>query len=315
MTTALDIVTRALRSIGAYAPGESIASADANDALDMLNEMVDTWSNSTMMVPYITEIIFTIQNGVYNYTIGKGGTIGGSFTGSIAASTNGLGILSVTSIPTGDIALGQFIGGSTTLAGTQITQFITGAGGIGTYEVNLSQTVISGTLNTYYQRPLRINGAYVKVASLDFPVTPINYQQYALIGLKTLNGPWPRMLYYQPSVPLGNIILWPVPSQGEMHIQAETILGRFNSLQDTVDLPQGSNMALRWGLAELLLPEYGRTTDQVLVSLVEKNAAKSRAWIKRTNMQQPLVASFDDALLRMRKSADAAYIYSGGQMP
>jgi hypothetical protein len=313
MTTALDIITRSLRTIGAYAPGESISSADANDALDMLNDMVDTWSNATMMIPYVTEIIFTIQNGKYQYTLGPGGSIGGSFTGSIAPNTNGTGILTVTSIPLGNIALGQYIGGAS--SGTQITGFITGAGGIGTYEVNNSQTVVSGALTTYYQRPLRINSAFVRMSNLDYPVYPLNLENYEQIGLKTLSGPWPRALYYQPSSPLGNVTLWPVPAAGEMHMFAETVLSQFSSLQDDVTLPQGYNMALRWNLAEFLLAEYGRTTDPVLVQLIIKKAKESKAWIKRTNMQPPAASSFDMALLDFRHGNDPSWILSGGFLP
>lgn len=312
MTTALDIVTRSLRSIGAYAAGEQIAAEDANDAFDLLNDLLDTWSNTTMMIPYITEIIFTLTNGKYQYTIGKNGTIGGSFTGSIAPGTNGIGVLTVTTIPSGDIALGQFIGGAAD--GTQITQFITGAGGIGTYEVNISQTVASTTLSTYYQRPMRINSAYVRVSTLDYPVAPINVENYNQIGFKTLNGPWPRALYYQPSSPLGNITFWPVPASGEMHMFAETVLGQFNSLSDTVTLPPGYKMALRWNLAELLMPEYGKV-DQMTVAMIKENAENSRAWIKRTNMQPPAVASFDDALVSMHRANDSAWIFSGGFLP
>ena len=52
----------------------------------ILNDMLDAWSNERMLVPYQTEVIFNLNTGVYQYTIGAGGTIGGSFTGSIAGS-------------------------------------------------------------------------------------------------------------------------------------------------------------------------------------------------------------------------------------
>lgn len=307
---ALDLVTRSLRAIGAYAPGETIEASDANDCLDMLNDMLETWSNSTMMVNYVTEIIFTLTNNVYQYTIGQGGTIGGTFTGSIAGTT-----LTVSSISAGNIALGQYLTGSGVTAGTQVIKFITGAGQTGTYQVSVDYTsapVTSTTITTYYQRPLRINSAFVRVSSLDYIVTPVNIEQYELIGFKTLQGPWPRMLYYQPSSPVGNITFWPVPGSGEMHMFAETVLQGFNTLAETVTLPQGYNMAIRWNLAELLLPEYGRTTDPVQVQLIQKNAAESRAWVKRTNMNPPQIARFDDALVSMNRRNDAAWIFSGG---
>lgn len=309
MTTALDIVTRALKAVGAYGPGENIDTADANDAFDMLNDMLETWSNSTQMVPYITEIIFTLTGNVYQYTIGPGGTIGGTFTGSISGTT-----LTVSAISAGNIALGQYLSGSGVTAGTKVVEFLTGAGQTGTYRVNTSQTAGSTTMTTYYQRPLRINSAFVRVATLDYPVRPLNIEQYELIGLKTLTGPWPRYLYYQPTSPVGNITYWPVPGSGEMHMFAETVLSNFVSLSDSVDLPQGYNMALRWNLAELLMPDYSKN-DPVLTQMIMKHAADSRAWIKRTNMQPPQAASFDDALLGMHRRNDAAWIFSGGFLP
>jgi len=306
MTTALDIVTRSLRAVGAYAAGESLDADDANDGFDMLNDMLDTWSNATMMVPYITEIIWSLTGNQQNYTIGQGGTIGGTFTGSIALDT-----LTVTAISAGNIALGQYLTGSGVSAGTQVVQFITGAGGTGTYQVSISQSVSSATLTTYYQRPLRFNSGFVRVAQLDYPILPLNIEQYELIGLKTLGGPWPKYLYYQPTFPVGNITVWPVPQSGEMHMFAETVLQGFVSLSDTVALPQGYAMALRWNLAELLIPEYGKT-DPTAIQLIMKNAANSRAWIKRTNMQPPAQVQFDDALVSMHRRADSAWIFSGG---
>ncbi len=305
-TTANDLVKRALRSIGAFAPGDNEDPEDFNDALDTLNDMLETWSNSTMMVNYITEIIFTLTNNVYQYTIGQGGTIGGTFTGSIAGTT-----LTVSAISAGNIALGQYLSGSGVTAGTKVIKFLTGAGQTGTYQVSASQTATSTTITTYYERPLRINSAFVRVSQLDYIVTPVNVEQYELIGFKTLQGPWPRILYYQPSGPVGNITYWPVPGSGEMHMFAETVLQGFSSLADTVTLPQGYNMAIRWNLAELLLPEYGKN-DPVINAMIIKNAAESRAWVKRTNMNPPQVARFDDALVSMNRRNDAAWIFSGG---
>lgn len=310
MTQAQDLVTRALRSVGAYAPGEPVDPDDSNDAFDMLNDMLEQWSNSTMMIPYITEIIFTLATNIASYKIGQGGTVGGSITGSIAGTT-----LTVTAVSTGNLALGQYISGVGITTGTQIVKFLTGAGGTGTYQVSVDYTatpVSSETITTYYQRPLRINSAFVRVSTLDYVVTPLNIEQYELIGLKSLQSSWPKVLYYQPSFPVGNLIVWPVPGSGEMHLFAETILQGFLTLADTVNLPQGYNMAIRWNLAELLLPEYGKN-DQVINAMIIKNAADSRAWVKRTNMQPTAQVRFDDALLSIgRRHADAAWIYSGG---
>lgn len=306
MTQALDIVTRSLSDLGAYAPGDTLDADDVNFAFDTLNDLLETSSNSTMMVPYVTEIIHTLVSNTSQYTIGQGGSIGGTFTGAISGTT-----LTVSAITAGNIALGQYLTGSGVTAGTQITQFLTGAGQTGTYQVNTSQTATSVTMTTYYQRPLRINSAFVRVSTLDYPVTPVNVEQYEMLGFKTLQGPWPRILYYQPSSPIGNITYWPVPGSGEVHLFAETVLQNFVTLSDAVTLPQGYNMYLRWNLAELLLPAFGKN-DPVINAMIMKNAADGRAWVKRTNMAPPPLASFDDALLSMNRRNDAAWIFNGG---
>lgn len=305
MTQAVDLVRRALENIGAYAPGEPFVASDYNTGFERLNDLMEQWSNSPLMVPYITEIIFNLTTNTSKYTIGPGGSIGGTFTGAISGTT-----LTVSAIPAGNIALGQYLTGSGITAGTQITAFLTGAGLTGTYTVSISQTAGSTTVTSYYQRPLRINSAFVRVSGLDYVVVPWNIEKFELIGIKTLQGPWPRVLYYQPADPVGNITFWPVPGSGEMHIFAETIVQNFVTLNDTVTLPQGYVMAIGWNLAEILLPIFGKA-DQSMNSEIHRNATESRAWIKRTNANPPLEVQFDPALLQNAR-VDAGWILYGG---
>lgn len=307
MTTPLELITDALGAIGVNAPGEPVDSDTSALCLRLANRMLDQWSNQKMLLYYTTEIIFTLTGNIYQYTIGPGGSIGGTFTGSITGTT-----LTVSAITAGDVALGQTITGTGVTANTKITAFITGAGQTGTYRVNQSQTVASTTLTSSYQRPLVIDSAFVRVSTLDYPVAVLNVEQYELIGLKTLNGPWPRALYYQPSLPLANITFWPVPSSGEMHMFAKSILQQFVTLFDTVTFPQGYEAALMWCLAEWFIPFFPATGAAAEVrATVPAQAAIARGWLKRTNMQPPQTAQFDTALLRWNKT-DASWIYSGG---
>ena len=320
MTQPIDIISRALKDIGALEAGETPAPADAQDAFDMLNDMLDQWSNEQMMVFYKTEIIFTLTAGQTQYTIGPGGQIGGTITGSISGTT-----LTVTDVSDGAIALGMTLSGSGIAAGTKIVRFGSGAGGNvnsdGTYTVNISQTVASTTISAYYERPLNINSAFVRVntnengqpilnGGLDYPITILNLENYELIGLKTLNGPWPRALYYQPSETLGTITVWPNPSQGEMHIFADTLFQRFASINDEIIIPQGYFMALRWCLAERLMPMYGKASP-TQIQMINGFAGHAKATIKRTNMRPVQVARFEDTLI-VGKRADAGWILSGG---
>ena len=204
MAKALDIISRALKDIGALEAGESPSADAVQDAFDMLNDMVGQWSNEDMMVFYKNEIIFPITPGQTQYTIGPGGQIGCSFVGSIAGN-----VLTITSINSGGISIGQTITGLGVTPGTKIVQFLTGAGGnvneAGTYLVNIPQSLSSLTFTGYYQRPLTINSAFVRIntnsngipinnGGLDYPISILHVEDYEMIGLKTLNGPWPKAL-------------------------------------------------------------------------------------------------------------------------
>ena len=316
----IDIVSRSLKDIGALEAGENPTADAAQDAFDMLNDMVDQWSNEDMMVFYKNEIVFPITPGQTQYTIGPGGQIGAIITGSITGTT-----LTVTAISQGAVSMGQTLSGTGITAGTTIVGFLTGAGGnvneTGTYTVNISQTVASTTINAYYQRPLTIDSAFVRIntnsngqpvvnGGLDYPIAILNLENYESIGLKTMSGPWPKAIYYQPSEILGNIYVWPNPSQGEVHMFADNLFSRFVTLYDNVNLPQGYSMALRWCLAERLMPMYGKV-NQIQIAMISGYAAQAKATIKRTNMRPTQSARYPDALL-VGRQRDAGWILSGG---
>ena len=93
----------------------------------------------------------TGTGGVGTYTINQSqsvastqmnsATVGAVVTGAISGTT-----LTVSAVTSGTLVVGQTIQGSTVTAQTIITALGTGAGGVGTYTVNNSQTVTSRTL-------------------------------------------------------------------------------------------------------------------------------------------------------------------------
>lgn len=324
MAVPYDIVTRALKDIGALEAGEQPTPDAAKDAFEMMNDMIDQWSNENMMVFNVTEIICPVIAGQTQYTIGPNPStlnfIGASFTGSITGN-----ILTVTGINSGALAQGQTLSGTGITAGTKITQFLTGAGGnineTGTYQVNISQTVASTTITAYYQKPLNIDSAFVRVnttsngqpitgGGLDYPMSVLALQDYEMIGLKTLNGPWPKAVYFNPGADSGNLFIWPSPSQGELHLFANTLFSRYESMYDDLQLPQGYSMALRWCLAERLMPMYGKAS-QTQIAMIQTFAGQAKATLKRTNMSPLQVARYPDALLT-GKAKDAGWILTGG---
>ena len=320
MTQPIDIISRALKDIGALEAGETPTPEAAADAFDMLNDMCAQWSNENMMVFYRTEMIFPCVQNQIQYTIGPGGQVGSAFTGSISGTT-----LTVTALTSGAITMGQTISGTGVASGTTIVGFTSGAGGnvneLGTYTVSRSQTVASTAMTGYYERPLTIESAFVRVTTtsngapiygggLDYPISVVSLEEYESIGLKSLNGPWPKVVYYQPSELLGTVYVWPNPAQGEMHLFASTLFRQFGSLFDTIQLPQGYNMALRWSLAERLMPMYGKASE-IQIAMIQQYAAQAKSTVKRTNMRPPQIARYPEYLL-FGKAKDAGWIMDGG---
>jgi hypothetical protein len=326
MAQPIDIISRALKDIGALEAGETPTPDAAQDALDMLNDLIDQWSNEDMMVYNTTEIIFPLIAGQIQYTIGPDPStanfIGASFTGSIQGN-----VLTVTGINSGAVAQGQTLSGTGITAGTTITQFLTGDGGnineVGTYQLNITYptSVASTTITAYYQKPITIDSAFVRVnttsngqpilnGGLDYQVGVLALENYNQIGLKTLNGPWPKALYYNPGAASGTVSVWPNPSQGEMHMFASTIFSRWENLYEEIVLPQGYSMALRWNLAERLMPMYGKVNATQL-NMINAYAAQGKSTLKRNNMKPIAAASFP-AVMITGKAKDAGWILNGG---
>jgi len=324
MVMPIEIISRALKDIGALEAGETPTPDAAADAFDMLNDLVDQWSNENMMVFNVTEIIFPVIAGQVQYSLGPypqtTNFIGASFNGSISGN-----ILTVTTVNSGAVAQGQFLSGTGITSGTKIIGSITGGGGnviqAGTYRVNINQTVATTSITANYQKPLGIDSAFVRInttsngqpiqgGGLDYPISVLALQDYQMIGLKTLNGPWPKAVYYNPNEDSGNLFVWPNPAQGEMHLFANTLFTRYGSLNESITLPQGYSMCLRWCLAERLMPMYGKAS-QTQIAMISQYAAQAKSTLKRTNMSPLQVARYPDALL-VSKAKDAGWILTGG---
>jgi hypothetical protein len=231
------------------------------------------------------------------------------------------------SVTSGAVTIGMTISGNGIMSGTTIVGFTTGAGGNvnegGTYTISKIHPtpVVSETITAYYERPLSIDSAFVRVnttsngvpiygGGLDYPITILSLEEYESIGLKTLNGPWPKAIYYQPSVALGVINVWPNPAQGEMHLFTNSIFIAFTDLYSDINFPKGYNMALRWCLAERIMPMFGKI-NELQASQIGAFAAQAKGTLKVINMKPPQVSKYPDALMTGRVK-DAAFIMDGG---
>lgn len=73
--TGRDIVTSALKKIGALAPGESLDASEAVDGLSELNRMLGSWSNEHLLIysRVREQLALTASDGVY--TMGSSGDL------------------------------------------------------------------------------------------------------------------------------------------------------------------------------------------------------------------------------------------------
>lgn len=70
MTTAFNIIKRAMQKAGILTKAESPAADEAADALSELNNLLQSWSNESMLIYARTWEIFNTTGGVGTYTIG-----------------------------------------------------------------------------------------------------------------------------------------------------------------------------------------------------------------------------------------------------
>jgi hypothetical protein len=72
--TANDLITRALRTIGVLASGETATGNEINDSLTVLNNMIDSWATERLTIYTVARSVFDLSSGTQDYTIGTGGT-------------------------------------------------------------------------------------------------------------------------------------------------------------------------------------------------------------------------------------------------
>lgn len=221
MATAQTIINGALRLLQVASTDVVLTADEANDALESLNQMIDGWSNESLMLYHVTREQFTCIPAHNPHTIGASG--------------------------------------------------------------DFATTV-----------PMNIEAATVTVGGVDYPILPIDYDDYAVIKLKTLQNVYPEYFYLDKSSPvLANLYMYPVPSTAStINLYSRKPLTSFASLTDNVTLPPGYERALKYALAVELAPEYQVSAGQDVIAL----AIAAKASLKRTN-KRPLTLQIDPGAL------------------
>lgn len=325
-STALDLITGALRNINVQEAGEPINANDAADALQVLNDLLESLSTDKLFVFTANQNIVAWTPGQFQYTIGNPAAAT-PFVGNLTAGSQlitGIPNASGLSITFGINQIGQTVGGSLTdlqgliPAGATIQSIDTvantitmSAPAIGPATGDLISYTIPG--NFAISRPLRLRPGYTRITAsgntgLDYWFDVCTLDDYNEIGYKGVPGPWPYLVCYQPTFPYGTIWVYPNPQQaGQVFLWTDVILSDFTTTTQTIQLPQGYSRALKKLLAIELAPEYGKNPSPELL----RQAWEARTFIKSLN-EVPVKKMRYDSALMSGNGRDASFIFHGG---
>ena len=345
MTTALDIIKGALRRINSYQSGETIAQPDAQDCLDTLNDLLDSWSTDKNHLFGSNEWVLSWTAGKKIYTVGNpwnSQLSGANNTSAVGAAssptlsqvwpnisgtvTSGSNVITgVTSIPAnlvaGSTAAYQVGSGSLLAdlqnlipAGTTVTAINAGAQ---TITMSANATGSSQGLDSIsytvpgdlpIPRPLRITGGFTRFNSLDFTLdVEATQRQYTDILYKAQPGPWPVLAWYNMQHPYGLLNAYQAPgNNAELHLFTDTILANL-TLNQALMVPQGYVRSLKWCLAKEICAEFGFPMSEA----IKTNSREALDFVMALNARPATVSRYDRALVRGRRG-DGGWILHGG---
>ncbi len=118
-------------------------------------------------------------------------------------------------------------------------------------------------------KPLRMSAGFFHngTSNIDIPMVVLTRDEYNRLGNKTATGQ-PVQFWYNPEKTTGTLHVFPVPNAAAaasgnfLKLIYQRPFEDFNAATDTPDFPQEWFQAVKFGLAEVLAPEYGVPLEQ-----------------------------------------------------
>lgn len=166
---------------------EDIDNEQANDALDILNELLNLWTANGWIHYIVAQENFSLTSGTSIYSIGDGAT----------------------------------------------------------WDTDRPHDIISG---------------FLREGTTDYPLDIMTRDDYNKTWNKS-SGARPTRLYYQPTYPDGTVWLDYAPANNNItaYLDLQKPFAAITSLDSPISLPSEYYFAIRYNLAALYAPEYGRT--------------------------------------------------------
>lgn len=132
-------------------------------------------------------------------------------------------------------------------------------------------------------RPNSVASAFWRYGNIDYPLEVLNsFDDYQALRFKSEISN-PQAVCYAASYPLGQLYVWPAPTNGDIHLTVSAPLPTYSSVTNDLTVPPEYELALRYSLCELLGPSFGLNVRPAIISL----AMRSRKIIKRNNVRIP----------------------------
>jgi len=150
-------------------------------------------------------------------------------------------------------------------------------------------------------RPVEIDSMFARDSrdpnnKVDYNIALVTNEQYQKIMLKSVTSTYPYLALYTPSYPNATFTFFPYPTIPlYFNLTRWSQVSAFKALTDDVSFPPGYQLALQFGLAQLL-PSLGHNPPASVMGRVDAMAAKYMASIKRVNAKEPIIAGIDFAL-------------------
>lgn len=203
-------------------------------------------------------------------------------------SLNDAGVLAEGETPSADVAATAFNTLTQMLAMWQIDGLYVNAKVTNSFSPNGASSYTVGTGGTAnFARPEKIDYAFYRLDSIDYPIRILaTYEEYEAIPQKTLAGQ-PEYVFYNPTVTLGTLYVYPQPSTGAIHLVSTVRFPVLSTSADAITLPSEYIMPIRFNLSELLAAVFNTPIHAGVVMA----AGRSRAALKRNNVRIPTLSA------------------------